>query len=174
MITPPEKRISALVDAGVPLSFLEAFANPDALGDLRFMLRAPDSAYFHLPQILNTRDILADFEVTPIVDGSNGDTFYVLLSRGGVRRFVHFELEADEIYGDFGEDFRLMLADLLIGIYEFSEQDLQSLIGVGRLLGFERSEDLFNALHEADQRGARNTFESDNAWRASFIPGLVA
>ena len=173
MITPPDRRLQRLLEAGVPGCFLEALDDLESLGDLQCVVRPPDSAYFYLPRICDERLSLAGFEVTPIFDGVNGDTYHVLLSKGPEARFARFGLEADEIHADYGNDFRLMLADLLIDLYEFSEDDLPALAATGRQLGLANPEVLLQALHDANRAGARKTFESDAAWRASHVLRIV-
>ncbi|RJG35908.1 hypothetical protein [Motilimonas pumila] len=174
MIVEAEKRKGVLVDAGVPEEFLSAIDSPNGFEDLEFIAKAPDGFYFYLPSVFKNYEILKGYEVTPIYEGSNGDTYYVLLTRGQEVRFVHFELEQDAIYSDYGAKFRFMLADFLIDYYEFAtEVSIGQLSDYGVKLGFERSKALFEALEHADENGMRKTFELDKKWRKENLPQFV-
>jgi hypothetical protein len=81
------------------------------------MIKFPEGAYFYLKSIESTYSILRGYEITPIYEGANGDTFWVLLSNANESRFVHFELEQDEIYDDYGNDFMLLLANCVIDFF---------------------------------------------------------
>ena len=173
MITPRNLRHETLVLAGVPAAFLNALDHLAEYGDLQFIASKPDAAYFYLPQISDVYSTLQGQTITPIFDGTNGNTFYVHLSGKSGNRFVFFELENDEIYQDFGADFQFMLAHLLIEFYEFSESATDDLVGVGQALGFRQARSLFEALEQADEIRARKTFELDSAWRRVHIPRIV-
>lgn len=170
MIIERENRREKLLEYGVPSEFLDAIDNIDQFIDLEFIVKYPDSAYFYLIDILPTYKIFNGYDVTPIYEGGNGDTFYVLLSNSLEARFVHFELENDEIYSDYGSSFMLMFADFLINYYEFSDEtNIETLIEYGNKMGFPRSGQLFKLLKEADSNGLRNTSQSDKKWREANI-----
>ena len=173
MITPWNLRNEILALAGVPSAFLEAIEHLEKYGDLQFIARKPDAAYFYLPQICDTYSTLQGQTITPIFDGSNGDRFYVHLSGDAGNRFVIFLLENDEIYQDFGANFQFMLAHLLIEFYEFSELTVDELAAVSKTLGFCNSRSLFESLEQATKSDARKTFELDAAWRRVNIPRIV-
>ena len=105
MITPKENRRQKLIAASVPEKFLDAIDNSSDFEDFEYLVCYPSSAYFYLPTIQNEYSILLDYEITPIFDGCNGDTFNVMLTKENEIRFIHFELENDEIYDDFGKKF---------------------------------------------------------------------
>jgi hypothetical protein len=173
MITPRQDRIATLRKAGVPASFLQALDTLADYGDLQHVLQAPDAAYFYLPSIDGTYESLAGWTVTPVCDGSNGDVFYVLLTRPGVRRFVYFTLESDEIHEDFGAEFPPLLAHLLVDLYEFSELPVAELAAIGQRLGFPLAASLFEALEQADAQGLRRSGADDKAWRAVQLPRFL-
>lgn len=174
MIIEAEKRRDILVSAGVPEQFLSAIEYPERFEDLKFMAKAPDGFYFYMPSVLDNYKILSGYDVTPIYEGSNGDTYYVLLTRDEEIRFIHFELEQDSIYEDYGSSFQLMLADFLIDYYEFAtEVSIEQLSDYGVKLGFKNAKRLFEALEEADQNGIRKTFELDKKWRNEVLPKIV-
>ncbi|MBD3657599.1 hypothetical protein [Marinobacter sp.] len=174
MIVEAEKRKEVLVAAGVPEEFLSAIDSPNSFEDLEFIAKAPDGFYFYLPPVFKNYKILKGYDVTPIYEGSNGDTYYVLLTRDQEVRFVHFELEQDAIYSDYGNKFQFMLADFLIDYYEFAtEVSIAQLSDYGVKLGFENSKALFEALEHADENGMRKTFELDENWRKENLPQFV-
>jgi hypothetical protein len=173
MITPKEHRRDKLLSHGVPIAFLDAIETPPA-EDLEFILRFPDAAYFYLPTIQSAYSILRGYDITPIFDGSNGDTFWVLLSNTSEFRFVHFELEQDEIYDDYGTNFMLLLADMVIRFYEFADELNESQIAeAARSMGFPQADELATALASADEQGLRSTFDSDAKWRRNNLPRIV-
>lgn len=173
MIVENEQRKEVLINARVSEKFLSAIESPGKFQDLEFMARAPDGFYFYLPPVFENYKILSGYDVTPIYEGSNGDTYYVLLANDKEIRFVHFELEQDAIYTDFGDSFQLMLVDFLINYYEFAtEVSIEELSEYGVQLGFDKSKHLFEALERADDDGKRKTFESDIMWRNEMFPKL--
>jgi hypothetical protein len=174
MITPREHRRQKLQSHGVPVAFLDAIDKPPS-EDLEFILRFPDGAYFYLKTIESVYSILRGYDITPIYDGGNGDTYWVLLSNSTESRFVHFELEHDEIYDDYGDNFMLLLADFVIQFYEFADElDNSDIVNVARKIGFVRAEEFISALALADKQGLRNTFDSDAEWRRNSISRFVS
>lgn len=174
MLTKPEDRIEKLKAAGVNGHFLHAIEQLDAFGDLKFIISPPDASYFYLPSVCTSYSCLSSWEVTPICNGSNGDVFYTLLSAHDKYKFVYFELENDEIYGDFGHDFLGLLAHLLIEFYEFSEKtSIEELTGYGERMGFDNAGALFQALKQADECKLRSTFMDDEAWRKTHLPRII-
>lgn len=169
-ITAVADRSKVLIDAGVPSAFLSALDDLGSLGDLRFLLKAPESAYFYIPEIEKSYSCLLGWQITPICDGSNGDVFYVHLANSRDSKFVYFELENDEIYGDFGKNFQFMLAHLLIAFFEFSELGTEELSRIAGRLGFEKAPELLAALERDNHM--RDTFESDKNWRLNNL-GLI-
>jgi hypothetical protein len=114
-----------------------------------------------------------DWEVTPICNSGNGDVFYALLSSAQESKFVYFELENDEIYGDFGSNFLGLLAHLLIDFYEFSELSVNELTVFGERMGFKNANALFQALEQATRDKQRDTIEGDKNWRKNIFPGII-
>ncbi len=170
MIIPPDKRELVLQKAGVPLALLTALENLRSLDDLRYQIEGPEAAYFYLPQIIHY-EILAGSTITPILSGSNGDTYYVLLQKDEKNRFVYFELEQDQIYEDFGSNIQFLLAHIFINFYEFSQQTPERIVEIGNRLGFVASKELFTALESSGSE--RKTFASDDAWRLRVLPEIL-
>jgi len=174
MIIEKEARRNKLIDNGVLPAFLDAIDNISEFEDLEFIVKYPDSAYWYLVDIYPNYEILKGYDVTPIYDGNNGDTFYVLLTNNDETRFVHFELENDEIYKDYGNNFMLMFIDFLISYYELADRtSITTLIGYGEKMGFPKSAQLFNALDTADSNDLRKTFELDKQWRIDNIQSFL-
>ena len=170
MIIEPENRRAKLESVGVPAAFLDAIDSPEQFKGLEFIAQKPEGTYFYLPDIYEDYDCLQGYDITPIYEGSNGDTFHVHFSNEHESKFVHFELEQDEIYDDFGSNFMYMLADLLIEYFEF-DPDLgtEAFILYGEAMGFPNASQLFNALAQAD----RHTFELDAQWRREHLPEII-
>jgi len=170
MIIERDKRRKKLIEHGVISAFLDTIDNIGEYQDLEFIVKYPDSAYWYLTDIYPSYSIFNGYDVTPIYEGGNGDTFYVLLSNKDETRFVHFELENDEIYNDYGSDFRFMFVDFLIGYYEFADEpSVDGLAESGLKMGFPKSADLFRSLESADKNGLRNTFDLDKKWREENV-----
>ena|SRR5579871_3611039 len=170
MITPQDQRRQVLLAHRVPAGFLDAIDQSASDPDLALTLRYPESAYDYLPTIADNYQILKGWTITPVYEGSNGDTFWVLLSSPTQFKFVHFELEQDEIYDDFGDNARLMIADFLVGFYETCEhRSIQSIAAMGVAMGLPKAAQLLGALEDAGRQGLRNTFAGDKAWRAQHL-----
>ena len=107
MITPEENRRIKLIENGVPKLFLDAIDNVTDFEDLEFVFQYPEALY-HYYKNIKEYSILQNYELTPIFEGSNGDYYFVLLSNSEDKKFVTFELEHDEIYSDYGSDFKAM------------------------------------------------------------------
>jgi hypothetical protein len=174
MIVQKGQRKEILVNSGVATEFLDAIDHLEQYGDLQFMLKPPEGAYFYLPGIEKQYKILEGFNIVPICDGSNGDSFYVLLFNENETKYVRFELECDEIYCDYGPVFSLLLADIVIEFYEFAD-DLSSeeIAEIGLKLGLKASKLLLNELDAAESAGTRSTFEKDQLWKKEKLPLII-
>ncbi|BDD12076.1 hypothetical protein FUAX_45080 (plasmid) [Fulvitalea axinellae] len=163
-----------MIDAGVPQLFLDALKDIDKYDDLQFMIREPDSFYFYIDTIYNSYKSIKDFNIVPVFEGSNGDVFYVYLFNEQEKKFAHFTLENDELYSDYGTSFSLMLANLLIDLYEFAyELPIEELSKIGREIGAQFSDELFKKLEMAGEESLRKFFESDNNWRKKYLEEII-
>ena len=173
MIISKSHRKDKLVSHGVPIAFLDAIDNSKYNDYLSFHLSFPEGAYYYLKSI-ESRKIFQDFDITPLYEYSGGETFWVLLSNPSQFKFIKFGLEEDKIWKDYGDRFMLLLADLLIELYEaLSELDIDDLTEIALSLGFIRSRQLFSALEEADRINLRDSFEKDKKWRQENIPLFI-
>lgn len=173
MITPRHERLAALLAAGVPDAFLRTLHTLAEYGPLEHVLRPPEAAYFYLPSAYETQESLVGWSVTPICEGSNGDVFYLLLTRPGLQRFVQVERDHDEIGAEFGAEFAPLLAHLVIDLYAFSGLPRDTLTALAQRLGFPLAGSLFAALEQADAQGLRRSAEDDSAWRAACLPRFL-
>lgn len=173
MITPRHDRLATLLAAGVPDAFLRTLHTLAEYGSLEHVLRPPEAAYFYLPSAYETQESLVGWSVTPICEGSNGDVFYLLLTRPGLQRFVYIEKDHDDIGHDFGEEFPPLLAHLLIDLHEFAGLPRDRLADLGQRLGFPLAASLFDALEQAAVQGLRRTAEDDHSWRAMHLPPFL-
>ena len=90
------------------------------------------------------------------------------------QKIIHFELENDEVYIDYGLNWQLLLMDILINFFELKVEDglnSATFCAVGDHVGFERSLQLFDLLnipvHEYNQK-----FEHMEAWRIEMAAAL--
>lgn len=161
MITPEEDRRQRLISANVPAQLLDAINVSSECEDLEFIICYPKSAYHYLSNIQDQYAILLGYEITPIFDGCNGDTCSVMLTKGS------------EILDDFGSNFEVMFANLVIEYYEFSELTLDELIKNSKKLGFDQANILLEALSLADVKRERETFDNDRKWRNENLPRMI-
>lgn len=174
MIISKEERRKSLIDAGVPKPFLDALKNIDKYDHLRFMIREPDSFYFYIDTIYESYKSIKDFNITPVFEGDNGDVFYVYLFNEQEQKFAHFELENDELYSDYGGNFSLMLANLLIDLYEMAEElSIEELSKIGQEIGAPFAGELFKELENADEENLRSSFKSDDNWRKKNLVQII-
>lgn len=163
-----ENRIKVLQEFGFPKVFIENIGN---IEELAFRVESEDSAYFYLPSILNY-DILTGKEVTPIF--CSGECFTVLLRDDNDERIVHFELEHDEIYTDYGTNVEMLLMDIMIEYYDDSGDDIVSLeyfIQVGNQIGFTKSEELYR-LRNLSVEEYNEKYEDEEGWRIEIAEAL--
>ena len=142
-LIPKEKRVSELIKFGAPKRFIE---NIGKIPELEFRIEKVDGAYFYLPDIANY-DILQNFNIVPIYN--EGDTFRVLAYNDKVQKIIHFELENDEIYTDYGKNWNLLLMDIMIQYFEddFDEIiEINNFKKVGEKIDFYKAEKLFKLL----------------------------
>jgi len=168
MIISKENREDKLISVGVKSQFFQALRNLEELGDLQFQIQEPTGAYFYLEQLENQYEILKDYHITPICDGSNGDTFYVLLSKEDEVRFVYFGLEDDEIYEDFKDSFELLLAHLIIELMDFSEeQSSECFVEVATKLGLSKAKNIVDTINDLSE-------DIDiEVWKKEVLPEII-
>ncbi|MDD1794429.1 hypothetical protein LRP50_14945 [Enterovibrio sp. ZSDZ42] len=168
MIVQEESRKENLLSAGVTSQFIDAIDRLEELGEIQYQIQKPESAYWYLPSIENEYEILRGFDITPICDGSNGDSFYVLLSKPDERKFVYFELEADEIYNDFGGSFQLLLAHIIIDLMDFSEeQSIEDITKFADGLGLLKAKEVINTVSALDE-------DTDiEKWEVNVLPAII-
>ena len=168
MIITEENRESVLLSQGATSSFIEALETLEEFGEIQYQIQNPEGAYYYLPSIENEYEILKGFDIVPICDGPNGDSFYVLLLRDEEARYVYFELEADEIYNDFGSSFQLLLAHIIIELQGFSEsQTSEDLINIGRDMGLKKSKEIIRGVE-----GLGDEVDFKN-WEENVLPTIV-
>ena len=172
-LTELKRRRQVLEANGVPLGFLDAADSPEDYGDLRWLAGSFGEAYFYIPQILHY-EILRDATITPIWTDDGGETYLALHAREGETRFVRFGLESmDEFYRDYGTHVELMIAELLVRLYESSEESIDELSAIGVRIGFPNAQQLFQALERADANHERSTAEANRLWRARELPRIA-
>lgn len=174
MIVLKEHRIKKLLEVGVPEVFLKALEKINQDSHLRFMIKEPDGFYFYINDIHPEYECIKDYNIAPIFEGDNGDVFYVYLFNAKAEKFACFSLENDRLYSDYGTSFDLMLANLLVNLYEFADDlSIEELTNKGEAMGGKFSRELFKQLKEADDKHLRSTFHSDKKWRADNLGRII-
>ena len=142
-LIPIEERESELIKFGAPKSFIE---NIGKIQELKFHVEKVDGAYFYFPTISNYQ-ILKGLNIIPIFD--EGTTFRVFGYNESVQKIFHFELENDQIYTEYGTNWNLLLFDIMFQFFEDDKDeklDLETFKRVGKKLGFDQSESLYELL----------------------------
>jgi hypothetical protein len=168
-----ENRFQRLVDLGVPGQFLEILKKSKEHEQLRYMIREPESFYYYIEQIHDTYSSIKEYNIIPIYEVDNGDVFYVYLYNEKNQMFARIDLEFDELAFNYGTNFNLMLADLLIEIYEEGELSIEEFSKFGIEIGVNFATELYKRLEEAEQAGLRRTFEDDKIWRNTNIEMII-
>ncbi|WP_316828917.1 hypothetical protein [Pedobacter miscanthi] len=135
-----EDREIQLLNLGMPLAFLKSIGNTL---ELKSRVEDVDGAYFYLPGIINY-EILKDKYVVPIY--SSGESFYMILYDEKTQNIIHFELENDQVYEDYSNNWELLLMDIMIVYFDDhidDELSIEDFISLGNKIGFEKSKDLF-------------------------------
>jgi len=167
-LVPIENRKQELLNFGFPKAFIDNIGN---IAELRSRVENVDGAYFYLPQISNYK-ILKDQTVIPIFD--SGERFCVLIGNDEVKRIICFELENDEIYNDYGENWRMLLMDIMIQYFDDqidNDISMERFVSVGEKIGFQESRQLFNLRNlPIDVYNAK--FEDQDTWRLEISKEL--
>ncbi|MDF1698228.1 MAG: hypothetical protein P1U56_20435 [Saprospiraceae bacterium] len=174
MIVSKENRKEKLLQIGVPEAFLKTLENIQNESELSCMIKEPDDFYYYIDSIYQNYKCIKDYNIVPIFDGDNGDKFYVYLFNDEEQKFAHFELENDELYSDHGTSFDLMLANLLIDLYELAEElSISELTKKGEMIGAKFSKQLFKQLVVAEEKNLRSSNELDKKWRKNNLTEIV-
>ena len=152
---------SRFIAAGVPPSFISIIetsrSRRDDLGSSFGSATKPGTRF---------DDARLESTAWLLYASSNNDSFVVLLERAS--RFVRFGKEEGVLH-DYGPHAALVLADLVIDLFENLETPVDELRNLCVEIGLEHGDRLVDALETAD----RSTFEKDGAWRLSELPRLL-
>ncbi|MEL6699420.1 MAG: hypothetical protein AAFP89_24495 [Bacteroidota bacterium] len=144
MIVSREKREEVLRNAGVPQVFLEILKKVEKDEVLRFVIREPENFYFSIDYFYPRDNFLKDYHIAPIFEDEDGHNFYVFLFNEKEQKFAAFSLEENELNSDYGASFDLMLADLLIVLFQSSDDlSIQDWEVKGKEMGVEFAPRLF-------------------------------
>lgn len=131
-LTPRGVRANRLRELGVPPAFISTIKRISKRRDcLEGSLLQEDNAYFYLTTGDWTE--LEGTEVTPLATGSNGDTFFLALTRDEATQFVYFCLEGG-IY-EYFDTFNDLVKYILEDVADEIESD-EALMAVARDLGY--------------------------------------
>lgn len=160
-IVSKENRLSELLNFGFPKEFLE---NIGKIPELAYRVQDTEGAYYYLPTILNY-EILKSKNIVPIY--GSGESFCVLISDNESRKIIWFELECDEIYRDYRDNWELLLMDIMIEYFDDTidnEIGIEQFQSVANKIGFSKSEALFR-LRNLPIDEYNSKYEEMEEWR---------
>ena len=166
-LTPREERNERLISFGISNQFL---SNIGKIDELEFLIEDPKGAYFYFPTM--DYKIFSGFEVTPIFD--SGEIFYALFEDNNMSKIVKFELENDEIYFDYGQNWKLLLLSIMINLFDqYLENEISKnrFIEIGNKIGFEKSSELFD-LRDLPVEELNKKFEDNEKWELEIAEKL--
>jgi hypothetical protein len=167
-LTPWEERDEKLLNYGIPKPFID---NIGKIDELEFLVEEPKGAYFYFPTMLSYT-IFSNVEVTPIYDC--GEIFYALFEKDNRCKIVKLELENDQIDSDYGQNWDLLLMDIMIEYYDAEAEDgieLEKFKNVGLKIGFNKAEKLFK-LRDLSIEEYNLKFEENEKWRIEIANRL--
>lgn len=135
-----ENRLNELLNFGFPKEFIE---NIGKIPELAYRVEDVEGAYFYLPTILSYT-ILNGKSILPIY--GSGESFWVLIDDNESQKIIKFELECDQIYTDYGDNWELLLMDIMIEYFDDHIDDeigIEKFQSVANKIGFNKSEALF-------------------------------
>ena len=163
-----ENRVSKLLKFGAPKIFIE---NIGKVEELDFQVEDVEMAYFYLPQISNYK-IIKDFSLIPIF--CSGETFYVYAYNDQIEKIIYFELENDQIYTNYEQNWNLLLMDIMIQYFESEIDDGIEVIefkNVGEKIAFDKAEQLFHLLNLSVEE-YNIKFNEKEKWRTEIAQKL--
>src|SRR5690606_31636458 len=128
-----ENRVTELLKFGAPKSFIE---NIGKANELEFIIEKVDRAYEYLPQISNY-SILKNLNLIPIF--CRDYSFYVFAYNEQTEKIIDFNLENDEIYNDYGNNWDLLLMDIMTQYFDDEIEkglDVEKFKSVAEKIGF--------------------------------------
>ena len=167
-LIPIEERESELIRFGAPKSFIKHIGK---IPERQFRIEDVEGAYFYLPQI-SDYEILKGLNIIPIYD--EGDSFRVFGYNDTTQKIFHFELENDEIYDDYGNNWNLLLLDIMIEYFDDDIDDeinIETFKKVGDQLGFDKSESLFKLLLPSKEE-YNEKYSNLDLWRKELAEEL--
>ncbi|SFB81654.1 hypothetical protein SAMN04489722_1011 [Algibacter lectus] len=167
-LIPIEERESKLLKFGAPKLFID---NIGKIPELEFTVEYVTNAYSYIPDI-SYYEILKGFNVIPIYD--EGESFYVFLYNDKVKKIIHFELENDEIYNSYGQNWNHLLLDIMINCFDLYLEDeitQKEYIEIGNKIGFEQTAELFK-LRNLPKEELNKKFENNDEWEMEIAKKL--
>lgn len=167
-IVSKENRLSELLNLGFPKEFIE---NIGKIPELAYRVQDPEGAYYYLPTILNYT-ILNGKNIVPIY--GSGESFCVLIYDNESKNIIWFELECDQIYRDYGDNWELLLMDIMIQYFDDTidnEIGIEKFKSVADKIGFRKSEALFE-LRDLPIDDYNSRYEDMDQWRNEIAAEL--
>ncbi|WP_289663804.1 hypothetical protein [Flavobacterium panacagri] len=163
-----ENRKNALLNFGFPKEFIE---NIGKIPELAYRVQDAEGAYFYLPTILNYT-ILNGKRIIPIY--GSGESFWVLIDDNESQKIIKFELECDQIYIDYGNNWELLLMDIMIEYFDDHIDDeisIEKFQLVANKIGFSKAQALFKLRNlSIDEYNAK--YEDMELWRNEIAQEL--
>ncbi len=176
------RRKEVLTHFGFSKSFLDAIDTIRLIDhNLSYVINYPEGAYYYLPTIKNY-SIYDRYNVVPICDSGQGDSFYILLFNDSEHKIVYNEVERDEIYVNFGLSIHAFIARVLIEYYDLMEDEdvedrdsvLKKMGKLGLALGMENNSltKVMERIFKAEDNG-EDRFSNSRKWFNENIQSLL-
>ena len=176
------ERKKVLLAFGFSTTFLDAIDNMDSIDELfSNNISFPKGAYHYLPSLKNY-SIYKGYNIVPICDVGQGDSFYTLLFNDHEQKIIYSEIEQDKVYVDYGLNYQAFIVKELIHYYDLlddeeaknREEVIEKIRNLGVQLGMDKTivvqaiQRVFQAEDENENR-----FTSDQNWFEQHILPLV-
>lgn len=176
------KRRQVLLKFGFEQSFinvLDRIEKEDHL--LGTLINYPKGAYYYLPTIKGYT-IYKGYQVVPICDSGQGDSFYVLLFNGHDQKIIYSEIEQDKVYVNYKTNINAFKVCILIEYYDLMDDEeiedrnqvMEKLLEFGTLLGINKKivSKVMNRIFKADDNGEDRFLNSQKTLEKFILPFL--
>ena len=173
MIIAKENRKQTLIKFGVPEQFINALEQIDQDEVLADFIRQPEVFYDTIHDFYDDFDEIKNYDIVPIAEDNYGNQFYVCLFNSTEYKFVTITNENGLLH-DYGSSFQLMLADIIIEIYEVEDDiPIEELSLKANFLGAKFGKHLLQELDQADNNNLRASFELNEQWKAENLMRII-
>ncbi len=148
---------------------------------LRILINYPKGAYYYLPTIKDYT-IYKGYQVVPICDSGQGDSFYVLLFNDHDQKIIYSEIEQDKVYVNYKININAFIVSILIEYYDLMDDEeiedrnqvIEKLLEFGTLLGINKElvSRVMNRIFKADDNGENRFIDSQKTLEEYILPCL--